>query len=299
MKIMPNVVVKISCHSRGMLSGIFHVLSRCRDSIKGSALCYNNENAGDPRQKPSGMTAHFITDHGFTLIELLVVVLIIGILAAVALPQYQKAVAKSRFAALKPIAKAVKDAEEIYFDARGTYGALADLDVQTPAGTSLTLGNTDGHDYVRVSSSSGNRYTVYFNYSENFAGNVYCEAEQDNAVANAVCVAEQGQDANVARDSYKWYLLSGSSTGNFPYKLVGEDNLSHPYQAATYYSNGSGTIRISNMGGVHYWVEILDNEGNRVGSEMYKTAETIPSYITGEPFADFCNNYSFVSVCDN
>ncbi len=70
---------------------------------------------------------------GFTLIEILVVVLIIGILAAVALPQYQRAVEKAAAAEALPILDAVWQAAQVYYLTHGDYpNKFEDLDVTLP-----------------------------------------------------------------------------------------------------------------------------------------------------------------------
>ena len=58
-------------------------------------------------------------NRAFTLIELLVVVLIIGILSAIALPQYQKAVTKARFAEALQNLKALAQANQLCYMEKG------------------------------------------------------------------------------------------------------------------------------------------------------------------------------------
>ena len=145
----------------------------------------------------SGMTPNLM---GFTLIELLVVVLIIGILAAVALPQYQLAVEKARAMEAFTILKSVKEAQERYYLANGNYATkFEELDIDIP-GTSISASQMKsnkwdifiGGNYAYAQNKlKTNTFVFHYTYAVK-ADTRNCHAKQNNKIANQVCKSVGG-----------------------------------------------------------------------------------------------------------
>lgn len=88
-------------------------------------------------------------NRGFTLIELLIVVLIVGVLVAVAVPQYEKSVMRSRMAETEVIMRSILPAVEEYCLANGS--SYDDIDMSNLS-ISYPVKNMEGQSVVFASS---------------------------------------------------------------------------------------------------------------------------------------------------
>ena len=162
---------------------------------------------------------------GFTLLELLVVVVIIGILAAIALPKYQLAVDKAKYTQAMNLLAAINQAQNRYQLANGNFTKnFYDLDIDMPASGQIINGQGADNDtyydkfgycwlhstgYGQCNVAIGKGYAWYFLFWDNdsrSSNKRSCWAQsKDNVRANRLCQALTGKTTGTDNGNYKIY----------------------------------------------------------------------------------------------
>ncbi|MFI5281129.1 MAG: type IV pilin protein [Gemmatimonadales bacterium] len=97
---------------------------------------------------------------GFTLIELLIVVVIIGILAAIAIPKFGSTKEKAYIASMKADLRNLVTAEESYFADNVTYTTtIGNLSYSVSAGNTVAIGSANGTGWAATAKNNGTTTT--------------------------------------------------------------------------------------------------------------------------------------------
>ena len=95
-------------------------------------------------------------EKGFTLIELLIVVVVLGILAAIAIPKYSRMKEKSYIASVTADLKNLASQQEIYLSNQNTYApSVSVMDVTLTDNVTVTINEATGTGWAATGTHAG------------------------------------------------------------------------------------------------------------------------------------------------